>query len=102
MLREASIVARVDDDFKMPASFGAAKAERDTVTEWYTGALSSKLEAERQKAAAEEAAAAAVAAVVAAAEAAMVEAAVTQVAAAGGSAEEGGDEGRNQRKFDFI
>ena len=96
MLREASIVARVDDDFKMPASFGAAKAERDTVTEWYTGALSSKLEAERQKAAAEEAAAAA------AAEVAMVEAAVTQVAAAGGSAEEGGDEGRNQRKFDFI
>ena len=99
MLREASIVARVDDDFKMPASFGAAKAERDTVTEWYTGALSSKLEAERQKAAAEEAAAAAAAA---AAEVAMVEAAVTQVAAAGGSAEEGGDEGRNQRKFDFI
>jgi len=96
VLREASIVARVDDDFKMPASFGAAKAERDTVTEWYTGALSSKLEAERQKAAAEEAAAAA------AAEVAMVEAAVTQVAAAGGSAEEGGDEGRNQRKFDFI
>ena len=97
MLREASIVARVDDDFKMPASFGAAKAERDTVTEWYTGALSSKLEAERQKAAAEE-----VAAATAAAEVAMVEAAVTQVAAAGGSAEEGGDEGRNQRKFDFI
>ena len=71
MRREAAIVARIDEDFKMPSSFGEAKAERDTVATWYAGALSSKLEADRQKAATEATAATEAAAAAAAAAAAV-------------------------------